>query len=159
VFLESTYGVIAHGIDISEKHITIARHRLPSAVFSVGYAEAIPYKDASFDIVICECVLSLVKESAQAISEMFRVLKPLGVLIISDVCSEEELDAVREMFCKENFEVTLFEEHKAALITYAAEAYQSGAMSSCFTATVETVRSIYGKSTYYLAICQRGEDF
>ena len=153
--LEHKFGIIPFGIDISEKLIGMAGHLLPGAALTVGDAANLPYLDASFDVVISECVLSLIEDKKQALSEMHRVLRPLGMLILSDICGENDFGAIKDMFAEAKLEAACFEEHKAALITYAAEAYKAGAVSSCFTVAVETARSIYGNSTYYLIICHK----
>ena len=50
-------------------------------VLAVG--ENLPFRDESFDLVICTQVLTYVAEPRQAISEMQRVLKKVGVLFLS----------------------------------------------------------------------------
>jgi len=47
-----------------------------------GFAEKLPYVDESFDVVYCSHVLEHVNDEGKAISEMKRVLKKDGVLII-----------------------------------------------------------------------------
>ena len=43
---------------------------------------ALPYRDASFDVVICNHVLEHVPDDAQAMRELRRVLRPAGVAIL-----------------------------------------------------------------------------
>ena len=160
-YLYNKFGIIPSGIDISEKAIAMARKRLPSAFFRVGDAAALPFKDASFDAVVSECVLSLLNmseikpASIDAISEIRRVLCPPGTLIISDVCEKDDLKNIQRRYEQSGFEVICFEEHNAALVTYAAEAYNQDARSSCFTEEVETACNTYNRATYYLMICKR----
>lgn len=45
-------------------------------------AEALPFDDNTFDVVYCSHVLEHVKDEAQSLKEMKRVLKPGGVLVI-----------------------------------------------------------------------------
>ncbi len=47
-----------------------------------GYAEAVPYDDKSFDVVYSSHVLEHVKDEVKSLSEMRRILKDDGILII-----------------------------------------------------------------------------
>ena len=53
-------------------------------------AEHTDLPSESFDCVLCECVLSLCSGLAPALSEVRRILKPGGALILSDVYSGSE---------------------------------------------------------------------
>jgi len=44
-----------------------------------------PFEDASFDGVVCECVLSLLPSPAKALAAFRRILKPEGRLLLSDL--------------------------------------------------------------------------
>ena len=155
-YLVRKFEIIGHGIDISEKHINIAAERFPEAMYSVGTALRMPYESGFFDTVICECVLSVIEESKIVIHEMHRVLRIGGTLIVSDVCDENDIHDVEAMFTKAGFMITKFEEHKAALTTYVAEAYAAGECSRCNGKVAEKVL-MSGNKTYYLLICQRSE--
>ncbi len=54
-----------------------------AAIDLYGYAEAIPAEALSFDTVLCTAVLEHVKEPAQAVAEMHRVLRSGGVVILT----------------------------------------------------------------------------
>ena len=45
-----------------------------------GYAEKLPFEDASFDAALCTLVLCSVSDPSQALAEIRRVLKPGGTL-------------------------------------------------------------------------------
>lgn len=69
------------GIDLSEARIDEARRRLPGADLRVGSAHALPFPDASVDIVAQFTLFSSVVDAAvrEAIArEMQRVLRPAG---------------------------------------------------------------------------------
>ena len=50
-----------------------------------GRAEALPLADASCDAVLLECVFSLLEQAETAAAELRRVLRPGGVLLLSDL--------------------------------------------------------------------------
>jgi SAM-dependent methyltransferase len=52
-------------------------------VDDVGCAERLPYEDASFDLVLCTQVLEHVSEPALAVREIWRVLAPSGLALVS----------------------------------------------------------------------------
>jgi SAM-dependent methyltransferase len=82
-------GVLISGIDIESKFVERSielgdAYGLQSMDYRVGYAEAIPYDNNWFDLVTCQTVLIHVKDPASVLSEMIRVLKPGGTLILAE---------------------------------------------------------------------------
>lgn len=74
-----------YAIDISEGCLSIARRMVSAAnniFFSRASVESIPFKDSSFDFVNCNGVLHHLLNTQEAISELFRVLKPGGIIFI-----------------------------------------------------------------------------
>ncbi|HVH99108.1 MAG TPA: methyltransferase domain-containing protein [Enhygromyxa sp.] len=52
--------------------------------FVSGRAEALPFPDASFDVVTCQTVLIHVADASVVIAELTRVLRPGGILIAAE---------------------------------------------------------------------------
>ena len=76
------------GIDLSPEMLELARARATELGRSVelkeGDAQVLPYPDSFFDTVVCTYSLCNVPDEAQAVSEMKRVLKTGGRLILLD---------------------------------------------------------------------------
>jgi len=75
------------GIDIDEERIAQARERLPLADFRCTTAEAMPYANGAFDIVMESTMFVLMpsEETARRIAkEMVRVTRPGGYLMLID---------------------------------------------------------------------------
>jgi SAM-dependent methyltransferase len=71
------------GVDVEESRTAEAKRRnLPNAVYTAFDGMTLPFEDASFDGTLMNEVLEHVADEARALSEIFRVLKPGGVLVV-----------------------------------------------------------------------------
>lgn len=73
------------GVDKEKKWVEKALERTKEQRdrfdYKVSTAEKIPFPDASFDMVTCQTVLIHVPDVRRAMNEMFRVLKPNGLMV------------------------------------------------------------------------------
>jgi ubiquinone/menaquinone biosynthesis C-methylase UbiE len=77
------------GIDPVPEMLAVAKKKLPDrAEFRVGYANALPWPDDTFDVVVSVNMFHYVTHPVPAIREMTRVLKPGGKLVITDWCDD-----------------------------------------------------------------------
>ncbi|MGJ3237125.1 MAG: class I SAM-dependent methyltransferase [Anaerolineae bacterium] len=71
------------GLDNNEDMLTVAQRKAPHIRWQHGKAEALPFDDASFDVVVSQFGLMFFEDRAVAIQEMTRVLKPDGRLVVA----------------------------------------------------------------------------
>lgn len=81
-------GFDVEGIDTSAGQVRFAVHKLGDEVVRVGSVLDIPYADATFDFLFNINVLHHLKsvaEQRRAFVELFRVLKPGGLLLVHEI--------------------------------------------------------------------------
>ncbi|MEO1131114.1 MAG: class I SAM-dependent methyltransferase [Cyanobacteria bacterium J06639_1] len=77
------------GMDASADMLDVARSRLPNRVeLREGWAEKIPFGDASFDTAISCNMFHYIRNPQIALDEIFRVLRPGGTLVLTDWCDD-----------------------------------------------------------------------
>ncbi|WP_117213526.1 class I SAM-dependent methyltransferase [Allorhizocola rhizosphaerae] len=81
-------GVQITGVEISPAMLDLARRRAAelgvAAKLIEGDAEELGFADNTFDTVVCALSLCSIPDSAKAVREMARVLKPGGKLLLLD---------------------------------------------------------------------------
>ncbi len=80
-------GIAATGIDPTARLIAEARARDPDGDYVEGRAEALPFDDARFDLVVSYLSLIDIEPFREAIAEMARVLRPGGTLLVASMSS------------------------------------------------------------------------
>ncbi len=78
-----------YGVDLNKKMLSLAENQLRKkglkATLQLGNVESLPYKDNYFDTVVNTMAFSGYPDGELALSEMLRVLKPQGQLILIDI--------------------------------------------------------------------------
>ncbi len=87
-------------LDVARRHVDYHRRRYgyaePNVTFHRGEIErldALDLEDASFDVVISNCVINLSPDKEAVLRQVFRLLKPGGELYFSDVYADRRVPA------------------------------------------------------------------
>lgn len=85
------------GIDLTDAPLTIAADRkrdrgVENVAFLQGDAESLPFRDDSFDTVVCRLALHHVEAPSQILEEMVRVCRPPGTIAVEDLVVSEHTE-------------------------------------------------------------------
>jgi ubiquinone/menaquinone biosynthesis C-methylase UbiE len=82
-------GHAVTGLDISRTMVQIAGEKAAragvTADFRHGDATAMPFADASFDLIVCQAAFKNFLDPIAALDQMHRVLRPGGLAVIQDL--------------------------------------------------------------------------
>ena len=99
-FLTTNYDCLVYGIDLSVKSLLSARGTCPGGdreFFIAADVEKLPFTDRCFDMILCECSFSLLPDKQSSAREIFRVLKPGGKFVMTDMVIQGDPAAMAEL--------------------------------------------------------------
>lgn len=88
------------GVDMTDRMLHVARENQPRVANALGYdavefregfLEQIPVESKSADLITSNCVINLSPDKPRVFSEMWRVLKDHGRILVSDIVSERDV--------------------------------------------------------------------
>ncbi len=87
------------GIDMTPQMIDKARSNAreggySNVEFRLGEIESIPVADNTVDLIVSNCVINLSVDKSKVFQESFRILKPGGRLVVSDIILNHEFPKV-----------------------------------------------------------------
>ena len=91
-------GCDVTGVDISGEMLSIARQKTASANFQTGDAESLPFADNAFDAVTCAFGIRNFEHLEKGLSEMFRVLRPGGRMVILELATPDS-GLIKPFYC------------------------------------------------------------
>jgi ubiquinone/menaquinone biosynthesis C-methylase UbiE len=90
-YLAQKHGCRVVGVDLSERMVARSQERAKRkgvngrTEFKVADAQNLPFKDVTFDAVICESVNAFIENKPKALGEYVRVIKPGGHVGLNEV--------------------------------------------------------------------------
>lgn len=97
--LDERPQIRGYGLDLSEEMLEVARQKLPRRTELVyGEAEALPYDNKKFEMVVMVDSFNYFVNPEQAVKEAYRVLKLGGTLVIAD----KMLTGIKKFFAEGN---------------------------------------------------------
>lgn len=92
------------GVDMTDEMVETATKnakegKYENVEFKLGEIDNLPIDDNSIDVIISNCVINLTPDKLSTYKEAFRVLKPGGRILVSDIVTEGELpEEIRRSF-------------------------------------------------------------
>ncbi|MCE9635151.1 MAG: class I SAM-dependent methyltransferase [Planctomycetes bacterium] len=101
-YVEALPGGIAErvewvGVDLDPRLPERLHHRARWHAALADISHGLPFRDAAFDVVVCEQVIEHLDDPAAALSEMARVLRPGGLLVVGVPTFPPGVAALRDL--------------------------------------------------------------
>lgn len=177
-------GHCPYGVDISTTLLGKAMDVVPKAILARASAEKTPFSDTFFDLVLAECVLSLMSPPEDMLKEAARVLKPNGLLGLTDIYIREiregaecdlsnlkcclkgaiQLTELKQLIENSNFEIIHISDHTDKLKQLTAQLiFAYGSLKNFWEFFVgakeaEAVTSCNHKFGYYMLIARKKDE-
>jgi arsenite methyltransferase len=145
--LAARFGCEVIGLDYSRRNIETAkrdageRNLANKVTFYCGDAERLPFPGGSFDAIVCECALCTFPDKQSAVAEFARVLRPGGLIGLSDltrqgtlprdleslaawiacVADAQPLAEYAALLAAAGLKIMITEEHNGALIDFVSQ--------------------------------------
>lgn len=90
-YLAKEYGCRVMSVDLRESMVALANERAARegvqglVEFRVADAQALPFDDATFDVVFCESVVAFIEDKQGVLDELARVTRPGGRVGLNEV--------------------------------------------------------------------------
>jgi len=141
------------GVDMTEEMIqkakdTAQKYGYKNVEFRLGEIEKLPLEDNSVDVIISNCVINLSPDKEKVFREAYRVLKPSGRILISDIVTEGDLpEEVKKSFSAWAGCVAGAQEKNQYLVTIKNAGFEEVNIVSESTFTIDVSQELKGKIT------------
>ncbi|MCW4030794.1 MAG: arsenite methyltransferase [Candidatus Bathyarchaeota archaeon] len=133
---------------IQKARLTAQKNGYKNVEFRLGEIEDLPVDDNSIDVIISNCVINLSPNKKKVFQEAYRVLKPNGRMLISDIVTEGELpEQIQKSISAWAGCVAGAQERKQYLKTIGDSGFKEINIVSESTFTVDISKELKGKIT------------
>jgi len=141
------------GVDMTEEMVASAeasalKHGYKNVEFRLGEIENLPVEDETVDVIISNCVINLAPDKLKVFQEAYRVLKPSGRLMVSDLVTEGKLpEEIRKSYAAWAGCIAGALEKSAYLETIKRAGFKNVKIVSKKAYTIDVSKELRGKIT------------
>jgi ubiquinone/menaquinone biosynthesis C-methylase UbiE len=140
------------GIDPAQSLIAHARRRAEKAEFWVGDVQDLPFRDATFDVLAASLVLNFVPDRARALSEIYRVARPGGLIgaCVWDFTAERSPSGpLRRAMRRIGIDVPPIPGAEASRLSALTELFEGEALTDVITTTIDVDVSFHNFNDFW----------